>query len=303
MRSSRATRPSYPKLRTGRLRRSRPLDQPRAERDQGPHGGREPATQPDRHRTRSAARPAPFPHHLAASAAVRTTPARRRAHSRRRPRSEPCAASRSDGSHSMTRSPNSPVTSKRCSTPSLRPSSSVTASATKPPARCCAPRATTPNVSTPKPATPRCAGAHPCASRPARPTATGSTAPATGKRTPRSGPSSWSASAPPHAPTIAYIERRTAQGLTKREAIRCLKRYVARTRDLQRHPHHHHHHRNNQNRRLTPRGASDLVGSGSQRMFVHDEFVQTVEGLRPALRMECAAGFGEKRSLIDTYLR
>ena len=31
-----------------------------------------------------------------------------------------------------------------------------------------------------------------------------------------------------HAPTINYIERRTTQGLSKREAIRCLKRYVAR---------------------------------------------------------------------------
>jgi transposase len=31
-----------------------------------------------------------------------------------------------------------------------------------------------------------------------------------------------------HAPTITYLERRTAEGLTKREAIRCLKRYVAR---------------------------------------------------------------------------
>jgi transposase len=31
-----------------------------------------------------------------------------------------------------------------------------------------------------------------------------------------------------HKPTIAYIERRTADGLTKREIIRCLKRYVAR---------------------------------------------------------------------------
>ena len=31
-----------------------------------------------------------------------------------------------------------------------------------------------------------------------------------------------------HAPTIAYFERRTAEGLTKREIIRCLKRYVAR---------------------------------------------------------------------------
>jgi transposase len=31
-----------------------------------------------------------------------------------------------------------------------------------------------------------------------------------------------------HAPTIAYMQRRTADGLTKRETIRCLKRYVAR---------------------------------------------------------------------------
>ena len=31
-----------------------------------------------------------------------------------------------------------------------------------------------------------------------------------------------------HAPTINYIERRTADGLSTREAIRCLKRYVAR---------------------------------------------------------------------------
>jgi hypothetical protein len=31
-----------------------------------------------------------------------------------------------------------------------------------------------------------------------------------------------------HAPTRAYLERRTAQGLSKREIIRCLKRYIAR---------------------------------------------------------------------------
>ncbi len=31
-----------------------------------------------------------------------------------------------------------------------------------------------------------------------------------------------------HAPTIAYVERRTTEGLSKREIIRCLKRYVAR---------------------------------------------------------------------------
>jgi transposase len=31
-----------------------------------------------------------------------------------------------------------------------------------------------------------------------------------------------------HAPTRAYVERRTAEGRTKREIIRCLKRYVAR---------------------------------------------------------------------------
>ena len=31
-----------------------------------------------------------------------------------------------------------------------------------------------------------------------------------------------------HTPTINYIERRTTEGLSKREAIRCLKRYIAR---------------------------------------------------------------------------
>jgi transposase len=31
-----------------------------------------------------------------------------------------------------------------------------------------------------------------------------------------------------HAPTIAYIERRTSEGKTRREATRCLKRYLAR---------------------------------------------------------------------------
>jgi len=31
-----------------------------------------------------------------------------------------------------------------------------------------------------------------------------------------------------HAPTVAYVERRTTDGLSKREAIRCLKRYIAR---------------------------------------------------------------------------
>ena len=31
-----------------------------------------------------------------------------------------------------------------------------------------------------------------------------------------------------HPPTIAYVERRTTQGLTKRDIIRCLKRFVAR---------------------------------------------------------------------------
>ena len=31
-----------------------------------------------------------------------------------------------------------------------------------------------------------------------------------------------------HEPTKAYAAKRTAQGLSKREIIRCLKRYVAR---------------------------------------------------------------------------
>ena len=31
-----------------------------------------------------------------------------------------------------------------------------------------------------------------------------------------------------HPPTQAYVERRTAEGLSKPEIMRCLKRYVAR---------------------------------------------------------------------------
>jgi transposase len=31
-----------------------------------------------------------------------------------------------------------------------------------------------------------------------------------------------------HAPTIAYIERRVQEGKSRREAIRCLERYLAR---------------------------------------------------------------------------
>ena len=31
-----------------------------------------------------------------------------------------------------------------------------------------------------------------------------------------------------HEPTINYLERRTTEGLSKREIIRCLKRYIAR---------------------------------------------------------------------------
>jgi len=31
-----------------------------------------------------------------------------------------------------------------------------------------------------------------------------------------------------HEPTIAYVNRRTAEGMSKRDIIRCLKRYVIR---------------------------------------------------------------------------
>ncbi len=31
-----------------------------------------------------------------------------------------------------------------------------------------------------------------------------------------------------HPPTLIYVERRTKEGLSKKEIIRCLKRYVAR---------------------------------------------------------------------------
>ena len=52
-------------------------------------------------------------------------------------------------------------------------------------------------------------------------------APAIATPTPRCGPSSWSASAAQRT-DISYVERRTSEGLSKCETIRCLKRYVAR---------------------------------------------------------------------------
>ena len=62
---------------------------------------------------------------------------------------------------------------------------------------------------------------------PAETTDTASTAAATATPTTPSGASSWSACA--HDPrTRAYVERRTTEGLSKPEIIRCLKRYVAR---------------------------------------------------------------------------
>jgi hypothetical protein len=49
---------------------------------------------------------------------------------------------------------------------------------------------------------------------------------ATAKPTPPS--TAPSSSAPLAPPTIDYAARRTAEGLSKREIIRCLKRYLAR---------------------------------------------------------------------------
>jgi hypothetical protein len=56
---------------------------------------------------------------------------------------------------------------------------------------------------------------------------TGSTAPTTDKPTPPCGASSSSAYEPTR-PTLDYLNRRVTAGNSKRDAIRCLKRYLAR---------------------------------------------------------------------------
>ena len=143
---------------------------------------------------------------------------------------------------------------------SPRRCSNITVSATKPPARCCAPRATTPNGSAPSRASQRCAAPRPCPSRPGTRTGDDSTAPATVAPTPRSGRSSWSAPKPARThhrlPRTARL-RRTLQ--TRRDP---LPQTLRRTRALQRHPSHHprqHHTTTTRDRRLTPRGASVMA--------------------------------------------
>ena len=101
------------------------------------------------------------------------------------------------------------------------------ASAPTPPPRCSSPPATTPTGSATKPPSPTSAASHP------------STPPAANQQRHRlnrggdrqANSALWRIviTRMVHDPdTRAYIERRTNEGLTKKEAIRCLKRYIAR---------------------------------------------------------------------------
>ena len=67
-----------------------------------------------------------------------------------------------------------------------------------------------------------------------------------------------------HAPTIDYLERRVTAGNSKRDAIRCLKRYLARElyNDIQATVDHDP--TTIRDRCLTPRGASDLAWQASR---------------------------------------
>jgi transposase len=95
----------------------------------------------------------------------------------------------------------------------------------RPPRNCCPPAATTPTGCTPRQRSPRHAGYPRCQPPAERPPATDSTVAATGKPTlymiviTRMGHD---------AATRAYVARRTAEGLSTKEIIRCLKRYLAR---------------------------------------------------------------------------
>ena len=112
---------------------------------------------------------------------------------------------------------------RRRSTP---PCSRSTASAPTSPANCWSPPATTPTGCAPRPRSPCSAASPRCPPRPGAPAPPAQ---------PRRGPPGqralyrivlcrlrWDPR------TRAYAERRTAEGLTKKEIIRCLKRYVAR---------------------------------------------------------------------------
>jgi hypothetical protein len=84
-----------------------------------------------------------------------------------------------------------------------------------------------PSGSAPKPRSRSCAALHRSRPTPARPTATACPAAATAKPTPPStGPSSSAMRF--HQPTIDYVARRSSEGRTKRDIIRCLKRFLAR---------------------------------------------------------------------------
>ena len=144
------------------------------------------------------------------------------------PRNGLCVPSRNDGSHFATRPTNSPTTSSSCSTPSPHRCSSATASATKPPGTLlCAAGDNPERLHT------EAGYAALCGSSPVR-VSSGKT---NRHRLNRAGDRQANSALwtivmvrirSNHPPTIAYMQRRTSEGRTKREAIRCLKRYVAR---------------------------------------------------------------------------
>jgi hypothetical protein len=86
--------------------------------------------------------------------------------------------------------------------------------------------------------------------------ASDSTAPVTGTRTPRCGPSSWSTSAAGiNRPLPTSNDAPLTSLQTRSDAT---PQSLRGTRILRRHPNYHHDHRRTQHRCLTPRGASDM---------------------------------------------
>ena len=111
--------------------------------------------------------------------------------------------------------------------PTPRACWTATESDPTPPSRSCWPPATTPNGSTAGHPSSRCAEPARSKRPPARHTVSGSTGAATGKRTRR--PCTIAiAGLRRDTATQAYVNRRVTQGKTRREAIRCLKHYIAR---------------------------------------------------------------------------
>ena len=195
------------------------------DRGQDPAGGTAAPPQPDRLGARGAARPGPRPHAHAAHPDLRRLAPRQQRLPRPRGRhpDRPAVAGpahpRAQRRGRRARRAHRPLVRELAPRCWPRP-----ASAWRSPGSCWSPPATTPSGCATRPASP-CSAAPPrCLPHRARPSATGSTGAATARPTAPSTGRRHRIRMDER--TKAYVARRTADGRSKLEIIRCLKRYA-----------------------------------------------------------------------------